>query len=183
MQTLDVVRRLHQHRMWANSRLLQAVDPLYAEDLKRQFAIGQGTIWRSLVHMYAAEWVWLATVCGDEFPVLPGDSPDQLPGNQQGEGGLQSFAELRTAWSELDDRWRTYLNELAETQLENLIYKTSSIQKTRQPTRLIDILLHVCTHAHYTTAQVINMLRQAGTPSLPDPMLITMARRELASDR
>jgi len=39
----------------------------------------------------------------------------------------------------------------------------------------------VCTHAQYTTAQVINMLRQLGAQPLPDPMLITLARGEAAA--
>jgi uncharacterized damage-inducible protein DinB len=42
------------------------------------------------------------------------------------------------------------------------------------------VLLHVCTHAQYTTAQVVNMLRQVGATSLPDTMLITLARKQMA---
>ena len=38
-----------------------------------------------------------------------------------------------------------------------------------------DVLLHVCTHAHYTSAQVVNMLRQVGLDPLPDVMLISLA--------
>jgi uncharacterized damage-inducible protein DinB len=37
--------------------------------------------------------------------------------------------------------------------------------------------MHVCTHAHYTAAQVVNMLRQIGV-ELPETMLITLARKE-----
>jgi hypothetical protein len=40
------------------------------------------------------------------------------------------------------------------------------------------VLLHLCTHAQYTVAQAVNMLRQAGLGPLPDVMLITMARQE-----
>ena len=40
------------------------------------------------------------------------------------------------------------------------------------------MLLHVCTHAQYTTAQLVNMLRQLGVDRLPDVMLISMARQE-----
>jgi uncharacterized damage-inducible protein DinB len=44
-----------------------------------------------------------------------------------------------------------------------------------------DVLLHVCTHAQYTTAQAVNMLRQVGVEKLPDTMLITLARQEIAT--
>lgn len=181
MSNLDVIRRLHQHRMWSNARLLAAAESLPADDLRKKLAIGQGTLWRSLTHMYAAEWAWLAAIEGNEDPVLPGDRPDRLPGNQEGQGGLASLAELREDWAAVDARWRAYLEKLREEQLETVVYKISSTQRTRYATQLVDILLHVCTHAHYTTAQVINMLRQVGATSLPDPMLITMARQEMAA--
>ncbi len=181
MTALDVIRRLHQHRMWSNARLLTAAGGVPTDDLRKKFSIGQGTLWRSLVHMYAAEWAWLAALEGNEDPVLPGDRPDGLPGNQEGEGGISSIEELRAAWAEVDVRWRDYLAELHEDRLDDVIYKISSTQRTRQSCRLIDVVLHVCTHAHYTTAQAINMLRQVGAASLPDPMLITMARQEMAA--
>jgi len=34
-----------------------------------------------------------------------------------------------------------------------------------------------CTHAQYTTAQIVNMLQQSGIGKLPDTMLILMARQ------
>jgi hypothetical protein len=40
------------------------------------------------------------------------------------------------------------------------------------------VLLHVGTHAHYTAAQVVNMFRQTGVESLPETMLISLARHE-----
>ena len=40
------------------------------------------------------------------------------------------------------------------------------------------MLLHLCTHAQYTVAQAVNMLRQAGAEALPDVMLISLARQE-----
>jgi uncharacterized damage-inducible protein DinB len=181
MTALDVIRRLHEHRMWSNARLLAAVESVPTDDLRKNLAIGQGTLWRSLVHMYAAEWAWLAALEGNEDPVLPGDRPDGLPGNQEGEGGVSSLSELREAWAQIDARWRDYLAGLSEDRLDEVVYKISSTQRTRQSSRLVDILLHVCTHAHYTTAQAINMLRQVGAASLPDPMLITMARQEMAA--
>lgn len=179
MTALDVIRRLHQHRAWANARLLTAAAELDDEALRRKLAIGQGSVWKSLVHMYAAEWVWLATLKGDESPLFPGDLPGKLPGNQEGPRAIASLAELKEKWLANEAGWRDYLEALAEPDLDALVPKVSSSGQ-RAMTRRGDILLHVCTHAHYTTAQVINMLRQLGVTSLPDPMLITLARAELA---
>lgn len=178
MSSLDVVRRLHEHRMWVNHKLLDAVESLPPAALRKQHPIGQGNLWRSLMHMYAAEWAWLAALAGNEAPVLPGDRADGLPGNQEGQGGVKSLAELRAAWAKVDEAWKGYLASLSESDLEIPVYKVSSLQQTRQGCRRIDVLLHVCTHAHYTAAQTINMLRQSGAASLPDPMLISLARAE-----
>lgn len=177
-QSLDLIRRLHQHRAWVNQMLLSAAAGLSEQQLHQTFQIGQGTIWKSLTHLFGGEYVWLETLHGVEAPVAPGDAADGLPGNQQGEGAFESLAELRDRWEELEQRWRNYLDQLEETSLEESVGKISSLTGKRSETSRSDILLHVCTHAHYTTAQVINMLRHAGAEKLPDPMLITLARSE-----
>ena len=179
MDAIDVVRRLHEHRAWVNGRLLEAADGLDDEALRRPLAIGQGSVWRSLVHMHAAEYTWLEALGGNEQPLLPGDLPDKLPGNQQAGGGVASLDELRREWQALEDRWRGYLHSIAPAELEQLVAKRTSSGQ-RHVTRRLDILLHVCTHAHYTAAQVVNMLRQLGA-ALPDAMLITMARQQQAA--
>lgn len=180
MNALTPVLRLHEHRIWVNHQLLAACQGLTAEQLGRQFQIGQGSAWRTLTHLYAGEYVWLAALEGDEQPLMPGDAPGLLPGNQQGEGAMQSLSELAANWSALDVRWRAYLASLTEDALDDIVYKvsTSSGLGRRLGTRRLDVLLHVCTHAHYTTAQLINMLRQLGVQPLPDPMLMTLARQE-----
>ena len=101
-------------------------------------------------------------------------------GNQQGEGAITSLTELRQKWAHLEARWNQYLKELSPDALDEVVYKksTSSAFGKRLGNRRSDVLLHVCTHAQYTTAQVINMFRQAGVQNLPDPMLISLARQE-----
>lgn len=180
MNALAVIRRLHHHRNWVNLTLLAAVEDLAPDQLRQGFAIGQGSVWRTLTHLYAAEYVWLGTLEGDPTASLPGDVPGELPGNQKGEGAITTLQELETAWRSLMVRWRDYLETLTESSLDEAIPRVSSGSPDGKPryTTRADILLHVCTHAHYTTAQLINMLRQLGVAKLPDPMLITMARTD-----
>ena len=178
MDAVALVRRLHQHRMWVNGQLVEAAESLSADQLEHAFPIGQGSVWKSLLHLYAAEYVWLEALMGDESPVVPGDLPNRLPGNQEAKGAMTSLGELKDHWSALDERWTSFLDRMTEAQLSELVWKTSTRTKVRQATSQSDILLHVCTHAHYTTAQVVNMLRQLGVDSLPDAMLIIMSRSE-----
>jgi uncharacterized damage-inducible protein DinB len=107
-----LIARLHQHRAWVNENLLVAASGLSEEQLRQPFEIGQGSVWGSLLHMYAAEFVWLETLLGNEAALAPGDLPGRLPGNQLGEGRITAFDELRAKWSELQNRWNSYLSAL-----------------------------------------------------------------------
>jgi hypothetical protein len=53
--------------------------------------------------------------------------------------------------------------------------KLGAVRRSRG---FIEELLHVCTRAHYTTAQVVNMLRHCGVEKLLPVMLIAMALAE-----
>ena len=182
MDAVNVIRRLHQHRAWVNGNLLDAAAQLSDEQSRVAYPIGQGSIWKSLVHLYAAEYVWLESLLGDEKPVAPGDLPGMIPGNQQGASPITSLEELRQQWTTLTQRWVDYLNSdsLNADTLEDLVPKVLSATLVRFVTRRSDILLHVCTHSQYTTAQIMNMLRQAGMTPLPDVMLISLARLDNA---
>ncbi|QDT63069.1 DinB family protein [Calycomorphotria hydatis] len=184
MTPTNLIRRLHEHRIWANHRLLDAVEGLTDAELRRPFGIGQGSVWKTLTHLIAAEYVWLGAMQGDESPVMPGDVPDRLPGNQLGDDPIKDLTELRERWAELDGRWRDYLGSLTEEALSEDVYKvsTSSGAGRRFATRRSDILLHICTHAQYTSAQLVNMLKQLGRTDLPDIMLITLARSEKTAE-
>ena len=177
MNAVEILQRLHQHRAWVNGNLLTTAATLSAEQLRSAFQIGQGSVWKSLLHLYAAEHVWLEALLGNEGFLVPGDLPGKIPGNQQGEGGITGLDDLRQKWSALELRWIGYLAGLMPPALEEVVYRKSSSGQ-RFGTRRGDVLLHVCTHAHYTAAQVINMLRQAGVEKLPETMLISLARHE-----
>ena len=182
MDAVDLIRRLHGHRAWVNGNLLAAAAGLTDGQLRSPFPVGQGSVWKSLVHLHAAEYVWLGALLGDADPVVPGDRPGDLPGNQQGEGGVAGPDDLRREWAALERRWADYLATLTPESLDEPVYKrsTSSGRGRRFGTRRADVLLHVCTHAQYTAAQVVNMLRQAGAGVPPQTMLISLARQEAA---
>jgi uncharacterized damage-inducible protein DinB len=178
MNAVDLLQRLHRHQAWVNGNLLDAAANLSEDQLRSPFPMGQGSVWRSLLHLYAAEYVWLEALLGDEAPLVPGDVPGKLPGNQEGRGGIAGLADLRGKWDSLERRWVRYLAGLTPGSLDDTVYKKVSSTGKRFGTRRSDVLLHVCAHAHYTAAQVVNMLRQSGVEKLPETMLISLARHE-----
>lgn len=178
MNAVTPILRLHEHRLWANRHLRDVCHLLTTEQLRQTHAIGQGTIWKTLCHMYAAEYVWLAALEGIDDAVAPGDVVGKLPGNQEGEDAADSLKTLFQRWDELDLRWERFLDGLTSDMLTKTIYRksSSSYQGQRIGSSMLDVLLHVATHAHYTTAQAINMLRHSGVENLPPSMIITLAR-------
>ena len=180
MNAISLIQRLHQHRAWVNVNLLDAAAGLSQEQLNAPFEIGQSTIWKSLLHLHAAEYVWLETLLGNETALLPGDVPGKIVGNQEGEGGIADLDDLRRKWAAMEERWTAYLALLRPEALEEVVYRArrSGDKIDRFPARRSDALLHVCTHAQYTSAQVVNMMRRAGAKNLPDVMLMAMARKE-----
>jgi uncharacterized damage-inducible protein DinB len=178
--SVDLIKRLHQHRAWVNQNLLAAAAQLNCDQQQKVFAIGQGSIWKSLLHLYGAEFVWLEALLGNENALVPGDLPQQIPGNQLGPGAIASLDELRSKWSDVQQRWDRYLSTLTADSLDDTVYRTRG-NGQRFGARRSDVLLHVCTHDQYTAAQTVNMFRQLGVEKLPDTMLMAMARQETAA--
>lgn len=180
MSAVGILQRLHAHRAWVNRNIIQCVKALTHDQLHQRFDIGQGSIWKTLCHLLAAEYVWLAALKGNTNPTMPGDIPDKRPGNQEADGALSSLAELIEVWQRVDVDWSDYLANLNEDELDNLVYKTSTSSYAGQTigAKRSDVLLHVCTHAQYTVAQLINMFRHLGVKEFPEVMLISLARSE-----
>ena len=162
MEAVELIRRLHEHRRWANGRLLASAAVLGEAELRRPFQMGRGSLWATLVHLYGAEHVWLEVLLGRAEAVPPGP------------GSFESLEQLQVAWTALDRRWQRYLDELTDARLDRPVVRVRA-NGARSETPARDVLMHVCTHAQYTSAQAVNMLRQLGAP-VPDLQLITLSR-------
>lgn len=64
MTAIDIIRRLHEHRRWSISRLVESARSLDQSQLHRSFPIGMGSVWATLVHLHAAEYEWLEAIDG-----------------------------------------------------------------------------------------------------------------------
>ena len=67
---ISILHRLYNHRAWANEKLVEAAATLSPDQLRQPQSIGQGSVWQSLLHMVAAEYLWLETILGND-PTLP----------------------------------------------------------------------------------------------------------------
>ncbi len=167
---LTIIRRLHDHRLWMRLRLLKSASTLSEERLRTVFPMGAGSPLSTLEHMHGAERVWLGAMIGDptlHYPAV---------------GEFGGFAGVLRVWSELDARWETYLAALTEAELERPIMRPNraGVQHT---TSVEDILIHVCTHGMYHGAQLSNMLRSLGAPTIEPTDFIVHARERHAVAR
>ncbi len=165
MEAIQILRRLHQYRAWSNRQLLHACRPLSREQLDAPFEIGQGSVWKSLVHLLAADSLWV-----DAFEGRP-DSPVPC------EADFRDLEELANRWADVDRRWRDALARLDGSDLERPVLR-ADLQNRCFSLGGVDAHLQVCTHAAYTAAQVVNMLRRLGIAPLPNCMLVGMAYAE-----
>ena len=91
MDAVALIRRLHQHRAWVNEKLLASAARLDDARLRRPYPIGQGSVWNTLLHRYAAEYVWLEAGSGSFW-----GSPAKLV--------LTALSSHRPAWPGLSPR-------------------------------------------------------------------------------
>jgi hypothetical protein len=73
-------------------------------EIGKQF--GESSLRAMLVHMYGADWFWLATWRGSPPAVVRGDPTYGLV--------IRDLAELRRKWDELEGEQRTFCAGLAE---------------------------------------------------------------------
>lgn len=170
MPAIDSIKRLHEHRLWVNARLVAAAEQLDEESRRRAFPMGPGSVWATLVHVYGAEMIWLGVLGAVTLKPFPTSDT------------FKSLVELLAAWSDLHAAWKKYLARLDDAELQRPVTRTNLKGET-YTTAAGDVLLHVCTHSMYHAAQLANMFRHLGVSPLPETNLITMAREQWAQPR
>src|SRR5260370_40692411 len=126
MNAVELLKRLHQHRTWVNGNLLTAAATLSDEQLRSPFQIGQGSIWKSLLHLYAAEYVWLEALLGSDDPLAPVALPGNLPGNQQTASRIRGLDAVRQNTSALGERWIGLLEAPTAATPDALLYQETT---------------------------------------------------------
>ena len=156
---LQDLRTLLEYHYWARDRMLEALEPLTADQVNRDMGNSFKSIRDTVTHLYAAEWAW--------YSRWQGTSPDKLlPADM-----FPDLAAVRLAWTDLEAKIRAYLEELGDANVAQVIeYKLLSGQPGASP--FWQMLQHVVNHASYHRGQVTTMLRQLGAqPAKPLDMI------------
>jgi uncharacterized damage-inducible protein DinB len=155
MNAQDLQTMLDYH-YWARDRLIEALEPLTAEQYNRDLGSSFKSIRETVTHLYAAEWAW--------YQRWQGDSPTALlPADR-----FLDLAALRQTWSEHEARMRAFVGGLSDADVARIVeFRLLSGQAGASP--IGQMVQHVVNHASYHRGQITTMLRQIGAKP-PKPL-------------
>jgi uncharacterized damage-inducible protein DinB len=156
MSRVDSLRECFTFNDWARQRLLGTVQPLADAQLDRPFSMGEGSLRKTLFHLWASEYGWLNRW------------QPQTDGYDAACHG-EPLAEIARRFETTAARRNAFLAELGERGLDRTATYTNAKGMTLT-FRFADMMLHVCTHGVHHRAQALGMLRQLGVPR-PEPGL------------
>ncbi|MEZ5398067.1 MAG: DinB family protein [Bryobacteraceae bacterium] len=161
---LEQIRHHIDYTAWASARLVNAAVALAPEELTRDFGTADKSVLGTLVHVFAADRIWLARIHGDvpaRFIDLEKDMRLDV---------------LRNDWPALHDRWKQFAAGLDDAALQRVVeYK--DIKGNPHGTPLWQILLHVVNHATHHRGQAAGFLRMMG--KTPPPLDLIAYYRQL----
>ena len=160
----DVLRSHLAYTTWATQRLVGAAAQLSPEELTHDFKTADRSVLGTLVHVYAADRIWLARLTQAPSAPFVTDADYRL-------------SVLQEDWPALYVRWQRWANALTEDGVHAIAaYKDTKGNPYSQP--VWQIVLHVVNHGTHHRGQVAGFLRALGRT--PPPLDLSAYYREQA---
>ena len=152
---VDTLRLQLDYSAWASQRLMDAAAKLSTEELTRDFQTADKCVLDTLVHVYAADRIWLSRVRAEPRATFV-DQEDR------------DLTLLQSEWPALHGRWKLWLTDFTDADVARPIaYRDMKGNPYTQP--LWQILLHLVNHGTHHRGQVSGFLRAMGkTPPALD---------------
>ena len=163
--TVEALRTHLDYTAWATARLVNAACQLTSEELSRDFQTADHSVLGTLVHVYAADRIWLGRIQGK--PPAKFIDPERD----------MQLSVLKNDWPALLERWKEWAAGLTDDGMRSTIsYK--DLKGNPYQTPLWQITLHVVNHGTHHRGQVSGFLRAMG--HTPPPLDLIFYYRELA---
>jgi uncharacterized damage-inducible protein DinB len=154
----------HQYSTWASRRLVDFAQKLTPEELTRDHHTADKSVLGTLVHVFAADRVWLARVQGRQQLFIDPEKDMKMEA-------------LVGDWPVVAAGWEAVLAaQTEESVLESIQY--TNLKGEPFATPLWQILLHVVNHGTHHRGQVSGFLRAMG--HVPPPLDLIFYYRERA---
>jgi uncharacterized damage-inducible protein DinB len=146
--SVEVLQSHIAYTAWASRMLVEAAGSLSRDELTRDFGTADKSVLGTLVHIFAADRLWLARLTGESPHIFVTDADYDL-------------AVLQSDWPALHRRWKAWAGELTgEAAGAHVSYTDLSGNPWRQP--LGQLVLHVVNHGTHHRGQVSGFLRSMG---------------------
>jgi uncharacterized damage-inducible protein DinB len=161
----ETLRTHLRYTDWASRRIVDSAASLSEEELNRDFKHSDKSVLGTLVHIFAADRVWIQRVKG--APITGFIDPEK---------DFQ-MSVLRNEWPAILQQWHDLAAGLSDEAAGRKIqYK--DLKGNSYETPLWQIILHVVNHATHHRGQVSAMIRAMG--HTPPPVDLIYYYRELA---
>ncbi|MEZ5352209.1 MAG: DinB family protein [Bryobacteraceae bacterium] len=161
---LEQIRHHIGYTAWASTRLVEAASALSPEQLTRDFGTADKSVLGTLVHVFAADRIWIARVRG------------HVPGRFMDVEQDMYLSVLQNDWPPLHQSWKALVAGLDAAGLDR-VTEYSDLKGNAHRTPLWQILLHVVNHATHHRGQVAGFLRTMG--KTPPPLDLIAYYRQL----
>lgn len=159
MTRLDEIRELFRFNRWAEERMFESVRELSDEEINRDMKNSFASVRETLLHIAAAQWVWLER--------WKGNSPGAFPEDKK----HFALAQIVQWWNEIDAERHALLQSLTEADLDrNITYKNLSGVEFTFP--MWQMLRHAVNHNTYHRGEITTMLKQLGRKVISTDMIL-----------
>ena len=174
--TKSEIQLLYEYDRWANSRVLQAVSTLNAEEFTRDLGGSFRSVRDTLMHIVEAERGWL-TCWKEPSPnstfVIDFWAKHNARFNPEASPDL---AAVRLRWAEVEREQIEFVNRVTDESLQ----RTLPIRDTQ--VSVAHLMQHLANHSTYHRGQVSLMMRQLDAEPLSTDfaMFLIVGRRDAA---
>jgi len=145
----DAVRTLYRFSAWATVRILDHAARLHADELAKPSGASFGTVRETLVHIMAAQLIWLSR--------WQGTSPTSLLDARE----FPDVASIRTRWSRLEADTQRFVAGVTDAELAKVVeYRNTRGERWAYP--LWQQLVHQVNHATQHRGEVAAALTELG---------------------
>ena len=159
----SVLAHYASYNLWANKRITDTIINVSDEQLHKDINSSFRSIYKTLVHLWDAEFLWWQRMRLHQNVTWPGKTF---------EGSLMELVKNLLSQSKQWKEWVELAQE--ETLAETFIYQDTKKREYAQPT--MEALIHLFNHQSYHRGQIITLLRQVGITTLPATSFIEYTR-------
>jgi|SRR5206468_12241502 len=147
--TSELVRTLYRYNAWATARILERAARLRPDELAAPSGASFSSVRETLVHIMAAQWIWLAR--------WQGTSPTSL----LDAGGFPDVASLRARWDQIERETQRFVAGLTDADLAKVVeYRNTRGERWAYP--LWQQVVHQVNHATQHRGEVAAALTELG---------------------